>query len=76
MFRPLTTRLATRVADVIDEMLIGDFDFIEDESGLYADVDYDRKDSCQIELRTPLVRRQCNATAPKALTAAAACARR
>jgi hypothetical protein len=72
MFRPTAAiRLAARVADVIDEMLVGDFDFVEDESGLYADVDYDRNHPCVIELRTPIVRRQCNAPAPTALTAAA-----
>jgi hypothetical protein len=75
MFRPTATRLAARVADVIDEMLVGDFDFVEDESGIYADVDYDRKHPCRIELRTAIVRRQCNAPAPAALTPAA-CARR
>jgi hypothetical protein len=71
MFRPTAIRLAARVADVIDEMLVGDFDFIEDESGVYADVDYDRRHPCQVELRTPIVRRQCNAPSPAALTSAA-----
>jgi hypothetical protein len=69
-------RFAARVADVIDEMLVGDFDFIEDESGLYADVDYDRIHPCRLELRTPIVRRQCNAVpAPTALTPAASARR-
>jgi len=72
MFRPKAIRLAARVADVIDEMLVGDFDFIEDESGLYADVDYDRNHPCRPELRFPIVRRQCNIAAqPSALTPAA-----
>jgi hypothetical protein len=64
-------RLAARVADAIDEMLIGDFDFIEDESGLYADVDYDRTHACHLELRAPVARRPCNAPTPAALTPAA-----
>ena len=76
MFRPTAIRLAARVADVIDEMLVGDFDFIEDESGIYADVDYDRIHPRRLEIRTPIVRRPCNAApAPAALTPAA-CARR
>ena len=75
MFRPTATRLAARVADVIDEMLVGDFDFVEDESGVYADVDYDRKYPCRIELRTVIVRRPCNAPAPSALTPAASARR-
>jgi hypothetical protein len=75
MFRPKAIRLAARVADVIDEMLVGDFDFIEDESGLYADVDYERLHPRQLELRAPIVRRPCNIPAPAALTSAA-CARR
>jgi hypothetical protein len=75
MFRPTATRLAARVANAIDEMLVGDFAFIEDESGLYADVDYDHRPPCQLEPRMPVVRRYCNAPAPAALTPAA-CARR
>ena len=71
MFRLTATRLAARAADVIDEMLIGDFDFVEDESGLYADVDYDRIHPRRLELRAPIPRRPCNAPAPAALTAAA-----
>ena len=70
MFRPTAIRLAARVADAIDEMLVGDFDFIEDETGLYADVDYDRTHPCRLELRAPIARRQCNAPAPAALTPA------
>jgi hypothetical protein len=75
MFRPTAIRLAARVADAIDEMLIGDFDFVEDESGVYADVDYDRTHACRPDLRPPLVRRQCNAAAPTALTSAASARR-
>jgi hypothetical protein len=73
MFSTTAIRLAARVADVIDEMLVGDFDYVEDESGLYADVDYDRTQPRpgRVELRSPRVRRQCNAPAPSALTAAA-----
>jgi hypothetical protein len=71
MFRQRATRLAARLADAIDEMLVGDFDFIEDESGLYADVDYDRIHPCRLELNIPIVRRRCNIAAPSALTPAA-----
>lgn len=43
MFRSTTTRLAQRVSDLIDDMLVGDFDYISDGDKLYADVDYYRK---------------------------------
>jgi|SRR5579863_1236971 len=43
MFRSTTTRLAQRVSDLIDDMLVGDFDYILDGEDLYADVDYFRK---------------------------------
>ncbi len=43
MFRSTTTRWAQRVSDLIDDMLVGDFDYILDGEDLYADVDYYRK---------------------------------
>jgi hypothetical protein len=43
MFRSATTRLAIRVSDAIDDMLVGDFDYILDGERLYADVDYYRE---------------------------------
>jgi hypothetical protein len=43
MFRSTTNRLARRVSDLIDDMLVGDFDYILDGEDLYADVDYYRK---------------------------------
>ncbi len=43
MFRLTTTRLAHRVTDLIDDMLVGDFDYIMDGEHLYADVDYYRE---------------------------------
>jgi hypothetical protein len=42
MFRSATSRLAARVTDLIDDMLVGDFDFIVDGDEIYADVDYFR----------------------------------
>jgi hypothetical protein len=43
MFRSTTTRLAQRFSDLIDDMLVGDFDYILDGEDLYADVDYYRE---------------------------------
>jgi hypothetical protein len=43
MFRSATIRLALRVSEVIDDMLVGDFDYILDGDRLYADVDYYRE---------------------------------
>ena len=43
MFRSTTTRLSHRISDLIDDMLVGDFDYILDGGELYADVDYYRK---------------------------------
>jgi hypothetical protein len=43
MFRSITTRFGHRVSDLIDDMLVGDFDYILDGEELYADVDYFRK---------------------------------
>ena len=43
MFRFSTTRLAHRVSDLIDDMLVGDYDYILDGEELYADIDYYRR---------------------------------
>ena len=43
MFRSTTTRFANRLSDLIDDMLVGDFDYILDGDELFADVDYFRK---------------------------------
>ncbi|HEX3802355.1 MAG TPA: hypothetical protein VHV75_05915 [Solirubrobacteraceae bacterium] len=43
MFRSATIRLAIRVSDAIDDMLVGDFDYILDAERVYADVDYYRE---------------------------------
>jgi len=42
MFRSATVRLAARVSDLLDDMLVGDFDYIIDGDEIYADVDYFR----------------------------------
>jgi hypothetical protein len=42
MFRATTLRLANRMSDLIDDMLVGDFDYIADGDEVYADVDYYR----------------------------------
>jgi hypothetical protein len=42
MFRQATQLLARRVSDMIDEMLLGDFDYIAAGDRLYADIDYQR----------------------------------
>jgi hypothetical protein len=43
MFRSATIRLAARISDLIDDMLLGDFDYILDGDAVYADVDYFRR---------------------------------
>ena len=43
MFRSVTNILALRLTELIDDMLVGDFDYILDGDELYADVDYFRK---------------------------------
>lgn len=43
MFRSATTRFVHRLSDLIDDMLVGDFDYILDGDELYADVDYYRR---------------------------------
>jgi hypothetical protein len=43
MFRSATNNFAHRISDLIDDMLVGDFDYILDGDELYADVDYYRK---------------------------------
>jgi hypothetical protein len=42
MFRSATNNFAHRISDLIDDMLVGDFDYIVDGEELYADVDYYR----------------------------------
>jgi hypothetical protein len=42
MFRSATARVAARMSDLIDDMLVGDFDYIVDGEDVYADIDYDR----------------------------------
>ena len=43
MFRSATNNFALRISDLIDDMLVGDFDYVLDGDELYADVDYYRK---------------------------------
>ena len=43
MFRSATNNFALRISDMIDDMLVGDFDYVRDGDELYADVDYYRK---------------------------------
>ena len=43
MFRSVTNNLALRISELIDDILVGDFDYILDGDELYADVDYFRK---------------------------------
>lgn len=43
MFRSATNNFALRISDMIDDMLVGDFDYVLDGDELYADVDYYRK---------------------------------
>ncbi len=43
MFRSTATRIAQRVSDVIDDMLLGDFEYVEAGTQLYADIDYQRR---------------------------------
>jgi hypothetical protein len=42
MFRSASNNFAHRISDLIDDMLVGDFDYILDGDELYADVDYYR----------------------------------
>jgi hypothetical protein len=42
MFRSNAIRIAQRISDVLDDMLVGDFDCVEHGSRIYADIDYDR----------------------------------
>lgn len=42
MFRSITARFADRVSDLVDEMLVGDFDYVTDGDEVYADIDYER----------------------------------
>ena len=43
MFRSISHSLAQRISDLIDDMLVGDFDYVLDGDELYADVDYFRR---------------------------------
>jgi hypothetical protein len=43
MFRSATNNFAHRISELIDDMLVGDFDYILVGDELYADVDYYRK---------------------------------
>lgn len=43
MFRSATNNLALRISELIDDMLVGDFDYVLDGDELYADVDYYRR---------------------------------
>lgn len=43
MFRSATIRLATRISDLLDDMLVGDFEYVVHAAKLYADVDYFRE---------------------------------
>lgn len=43
MFRTVTSRVAERMSDLIDDMLLGDYDYVVDGEHVYADVDYNRK---------------------------------
>jgi hypothetical protein len=42
MFRSATNNFAHRLSDLIDDMLVGDFDYVLAGDELYADVDYYR----------------------------------
>ncbi len=65
MFRHAFHRALNRTAEIIDDMLLGDFDYIEDETGLYADIDYYRLHPHRGEFTIALPRRGCNAPAPR-----------
>jgi hypothetical protein len=41
MFRSITARFADRMSDLVDEMLVGDFDYVIDGDEVYADIDYE-----------------------------------
>lgn len=43
MFRSSTTRFVQRISDLIDDALVGDFEYIADGEHVYADVDYYRE---------------------------------
>jgi hypothetical protein len=43
MFRSASNHFAHRIGDLIDDMLVGDYDYILDGDELYADVDYYRR---------------------------------
>ncbi|HTW12847.1 MAG TPA: hypothetical protein VME01_08895 [Solirubrobacteraceae bacterium] len=71
MFRPAITRLTQRVADTIDDMLVGDFDYILDGGNVYADVDYYREHPHRVVTQVPVTRRpSCVGSAGGPCTAA------
>lgn len=43
MFRSVTSKFAGRVSDLIDDMLIGDYDYVVVGEHTYADVDFERR---------------------------------
>jgi len=43
MFRRSATRVVEHLSDAIDDMLIGDFDYVVDGERLFADIDYERR---------------------------------
>jgi hypothetical protein len=73
MFRSVTSRFAAHMSDLIDDMLVGDFDYIVNGDKVYADIDYDRLSrECGGRVRpavtpTPLVNRdrRLGAVAPQ-----------
>lgn len=44
MFRLAAVRLTHRLADAIDDMLLGDYAYVTHGGELYADVDYERRE--------------------------------
>jgi hypothetical protein len=54
MFRSITARLADRMSELVDEILVGDFDYVIDGDEVYADIDYDRiARECGTRVRQP-----------------------
>jgi hypothetical protein len=76
MFSPSFIRLKERIVDTIDEILVGDFDYCADDTGLYADVDFREHHPHRLEPLAAVERRPCNAPAPSPLTCAAQVNRR
>lgn len=61
MFYSIARDVGNRLADIIDDMLLGDFELVHDESVVYADVDYERLGRERPILRISIDRRPCNA---------------